>query len=146
MSSKIEDFLTANEEQDVIDAIKQAELNTSGEIRVHIENSAKGNIDKRAVEVFYMLKMNNTKLQNGVLIYVAVEDKSFGIYGDKGINDLVASDFWDSTKNIIEKYFKKGAFKQGLVEGILKAGEQLKQHFPIQADDTNELSNEISRS
>ena len=83
MSNDYKHFLSSADEQEVIDAIKQAELNTSGEIRVHIENSAEGDVNKRAIEVFYLLKMNSTDLQNGVLIYVAVKDKTFAIYGDK---------------------------------------------------------------
>jgi len=146
MSKNIEDFLSATEEQEVVETIRQAELNTSGEIRVHLESSSKGEINKRALEVFYNLKMENTKLQNAVLIYVAVNDKQFVVYGDKGINNVVAYNFWDSTKNTIEQHFKDGNFKQGLVNGILKAGEQLKKHFPIQSNDQNELPNEITTS
>ncbi|WP_203257764.1 TPM domain-containing protein [Hyunsoonleella ulvae] len=143
--SKIEAFLTADEEQDIVEAIRQAELNTSGEIRVHIEKTSKGDASHRALELFHVLKMDNTKLQNAVLIYVAVEDKTFVIYGDKGINDVVKQGFWDSTKDIIQSHFKKGNFKQGLIEGILKSGEQLKTYFPYMDDDTNELTNEISK-
>ncbi|TYA74974.1 TPM domain-containing protein [Seonamhaeicola marinus] len=143
--SKIEDFLTSAEEQEIVKAIQEAELNTSGEIRVHIEKTSNGNAEKRALEVFYQLKMENTKAQNGVLIYVAVEDQTFAIYGDKGINDLVATDFWDTTKDAIQLHFKKGNFKQGLVEGVLKAGQELKHHFPYSNDDIDELSNEISK-
>ncbi len=143
--SKIEDFLTANQEQEIVEAIRTSELNTSGEIRVHIEKTFNGNIENRTLEVFHTLKMDNTKAQNGVLIYLAVEDKSFFIYGDKGINRVVKDDFWDTTKDVIQSHFKKGNFKQGLIDGILKAGEKLKEHFPYQDDDTNELSNEISK-
>lgn len=145
MDSRIEDFLSANEEQAIVEAIRQAELNTSGEIRVHIEGSSKIDATDRALELFHTLKMDNTKLQNGVLIYVAVEDRTFVIYGDKGINAVVGQDFWDSTKDIMQSHFKNGNFKQGLVEGILMSGEQLKTHFPYLDDDTNELTNEISK-
>ncbi|NCT16338.1 MAG: TPM domain-containing protein, partial [Flavobacteriales bacterium] len=140
-----EDFLSKEEEQEIIDAIRTAELNTSGEIRVHIEKTSKTDAFNRALEVFHYLKMDNTKEQNGVLIYVAVEDKTFVIYGDKGINDVVTEDFWDSTKDIMQSHFKTGNFKQGLVEGILKAGNQLEKHFPWEHGDMNELSNEISK-
>jgi uncharacterized membrane protein len=97
------------------------------------------------LEVFYELKMNETQLQNGVLIYLAIADKQFVICGDKGINEVVAPDFWDSTKEIMAGQFKQGQFKQGLIDGITQAGEQLKTYFPWQSDDTNELSNEISK-
>jgi len=143
--SKIEEFLSVEEEQDIINAIIKSEKNTSGEIRVHIEKTSESDIFNRAMEVFHFLKMANTKLQNAVLIYVAVEDKTFVIYGDKGINDVVSDDFWDTTKDIMQSHFKVGDFKQGLIDGILKAGEQLKQHFPWQLNDTDELSNEISK-
>ncbi|GAA4298867.1 TPM domain-containing protein [Aestuariibaculum suncheonense] len=143
--SKVEDFLTESEEQEVVDAIRKAELKTSGEIRVHLEKTSKGDAYKRALEVFHLLKMDNTKEQNGVLIYVAVEDKAFVICGDKGINDVVPTDFWNSTKDIIQSHFKAGNFKQGLVDGVLKAGKELETHFPWQHGDVNELSNDISK-
>ncbi|MBT8265234.1 MAG: TPM domain-containing protein [Bacteroidia bacterium] len=143
--SLVEDFLTPSEEQEVIDAIRRAEDNTSGEIRVHLEHHDGGNPEGRALTVFHYLKMDNTKLQNGVLIYVAVSDHSFAIYGDKGINTVVPKDFWESTKRLIEAHFKHHNFKQGLVEGIQRAGEQLEKHFPWQHFDRDELSNEISK-
>jgi uncharacterized membrane protein len=143
--SKIEDFLTAEEEQEIVSAIRIAEKNTSGEIRVHLEKSSKINVFDRAMEVFHYLKMDNTKQQNGVLIYVAVEDKTFVIYGDKGINDIVEKDFWDETKDVIQLQFKNGNFKQGLVDGILKAGQVLETNFPWHHNDTNELPNDISK-
>ncbi|TYA52657.1 TPM domain-containing protein [Formosa maritima] len=143
--SKIEDFLTATEEQEIVSAIRMAEKNTSGEIRVHVEKSSKIDAFNRAMEVFHYLKMDNTKQQNGVLIYVAVEDKTFVIYGDKGINDVVEKGFWDETKDAIQAQFKKGNFKQGLIDGILKAGQALETNFPWIHNDTNELTNEISK-
>lgn len=143
--SKIEDFLTQSEERDIVEAIRIAESNTSGEIRVHLEKTCSGDITNRALELFHTLKMDNTKLQNGVLIYVAIEDKTFVIYGDKGINEVVSDNFWDSTKNIMQSHFKQGNFKQGLVEGIIKSGEQLKKYFPWEDGDIDELSNEISK-
>lgn len=143
--SKLEDFLSKEEEQEIIQAIRTAESNTSGEIRVHIEKTSKTDAFNRALEVFHYLKMDNTKEQNGVLIYVAVKDKTFVIYGDKGINDVVPNDFWDSTKDLIQSHFKSGRFKQGLVEGILMAGKALEKHFPWEKGDINELSNEISK-
>ncbi|WP_298534188.1 TPM domain-containing protein [uncultured Algibacter sp.] len=143
--SKIEDFLTTKEEQDIVEAIRLAELNTSGEIRVHLEKTCKGNAANRALELFHILKMDNTKLQNAVLIYVAVEDKTFVIYGDRGINEVVENDFWDCTKDLMQLHFKKGEFKDGLVQGILRSGDRLKEYFPFMDDDTNELTNEISK-
>ncbi len=150
--SKVEDFLTSEEEAAIVEAIRIAEKNTSGEIRVHIEPTSISaeepheQIDAfdRAAEVFDMLNMQNTKESNGVLIYVAVQDRTLVIMGDKGINDIVGQNFWESTKDIIINHFKNGDMKQGLVEGILKAGEKLKKHFPHKKDDKNELPDDIS--
>lgn len=143
--SKVEDFLTKEEEQAVVDAIGMAEKETSGEIRVHIEKTTSIDAFDRALEVFHLLEMEKTHLKNGVLIYVAIQDKSFVICGDEGINDLVENDFWDTTKEVMLAHFKNGNFKQGLIDGITKAGEQLKRYFPYEEGDTNELSNEISK-
>ena len=143
--SKVEDFLSKKEEQEIVEAIRMAEENTSGEIRVHIEKTTSKVPFDRALEVFYELRMNETQLQNGVLFYFAIEDKNFAICGDKGINDVVADDFWDCTKDKMVEQFKAGNFKQGIVDGILNAGEQLKKNFPWSEGDTNELTNEISK-
>ena len=144
--SEVESFLSAEEEQQIVNAILEAERNTSGEIRVHIESTSKKDHFKRAQKLFHQLKMDNTKEGNGVLIYVAVHDHKFVILGDKGIDRVVPDDFWESTRDVIQEHFVKGDFKTGLVEGILKAGKELKAHFPWQADDTNELSDEISKA
>lgn len=141
----IENFLTTEEEQDIVSAIHLAEKSTSGEIRVHIEKSTKEPIDKRAKYVFHALKMDNTKLENGVLIYIAVENKKFGIYGDKGIHNSVTDCFWNDTRDIMQKHFEVGAFKTGIVEGIKSASAALKKHFPWDVNDRDELSNEISK-
>ncbi len=143
--SKVEALLTFDEEQEIVAAIGKAEKNTSGEIRVHIEKETSIAALERAVEVFQSLNMENTVERNGVIIYVAVKSHQFAIYGDKGINEKVSDDFWDCTKDIMQKHFREGDFKQGLIEGILNAGEQLKKHFPYQENDTDELTNEISR-
>lgn len=143
--SKVEDFLTQAEEQAVVEAIRVAETATSGEIRVHIEKTTSLTAFDRALEVFHALKMDQTQLKNGVLIYVAVKDQAFAICGDQGINDLVPDDFWESTKEIMANHFKQGNFKQGLIDGITKAGEQLRTYFPCADDDTDELTNEISK-
>jgi uncharacterized membrane protein len=143
--SKVEDFLTKEEEQEIVEAIRMAEKETSGEIRVHIEKTTSIDAFDRALEVFHLLEMNKTELKNGVLIYVAVKDKTFVICGDQGINELVPNDFWNTTKEVMADHFKNGNFKNGLIDGIIKAGNQLKIYFPFQEGDTNELSNEISK-
>ncbi|MDB2606867.1 TPM domain-containing protein [Zobellia sp.] len=143
--SKVEAFLTAEEEQEIVNAIHTAEKNTSGEIRVHIEPTTGIAPMERAKEVFLLLKMENTKESNGVLIYVAVNDRKFCIYGDHGINEVVPDDFWHTTKDVIQNQFQKGNFKQGIIDGILKAGTELQTHFPWEHGDKNELSDEVSK-
>ena len=143
--SKTEDFLSKAEEQEIVEAIILAEKNTSGEIRVHIEeNNAKPPLE-RAQEVFHLLGMDNTQLRNGVLFYICMQSRNFAVIGDKGINDLVEPDFWDCTKDTVISHFKQGQYKDGLVSGISRAGERLKKYFPFEDGDSNELSNEISR-
>ena len=138
------EFFTANEQEEIINAIKEAELNTSGEIRLHIDKSCKGDVLDRAAYWFGKLKMHKTDLRNGVLFYLATEDKKFAILGDAGINQKVPENFWDKIKNDILTSFKEGKYSEGLINGILASGEQLKSHFPYQKDDVNELSDDIS--
>jgi uncharacterized membrane protein len=125
-------------------AIEVAEMNTSGEIRVHLEDKCKKDIFDRAVDIFEKLDMHKTKLRNGILFYVAVIDRKFAIIGDAGINEKVPAGFWDGIRETMTEYFKKNKISEGLTEGIRLAGEQLKTHFPYQDDDVDELSNEIS--
>ena len=143
--SRVEDFLTREEEQEIVQAILEAEKNTSGEIRVHIEAHTRLDHFERAKEVFHVLKMDNTKDENRVIIYVAVNDRKFAIYGDRGIDNVVPDNFWDTTKDAIESQFRKGNYKQGLINGILKAGKELEAHFPWHHGNENELSDEISK-
>lgn len=138
------EFFSKEDEKRIAGAIENAEKQTSGEIRVHIESSCKLMVLDRAAEVFKSLALHKTKERNGVLIYLSIEDHKFAIIGDAGINAVVPNDFWDITKETILDYFKKGEFAQGLVIGIEMAGTHLKQYFPHQKDDINELSDEIS--
>jgi len=137
-------FFTQSQKESIQSAIANAELNTSGEIRVHIDDKCAVAPVEKAIEVFEKLNMHETELRNGVLIYVAMKDHKLAIVGDQGINDAVADDFWDEIKNNLIESFKKGLYAEGLFKGITAAGMQLKAHFPYQSDDTNELSNEIS--
>ena len=125
-------------------AIKEAELNTSGEIRVHIEKRCKEEVLDRASGVFDMLKMQATEQRNGVLFYLATKDRKFAILGDAGINARVPNDFWDGIKNEMEGHFRESRFTEGLEKGILRAGEELKSHFPYEKGDVNELPDDIS--
>ena len=137
-------FFSKEEQQKIVAAIKEAELNTSGEIRVHIENHCKEEALERAAEVFYDLKMNQTAARNGILFYLAVKDHKFAVIGDEGINKKVEHDFWNDIKDQMIFNFKENKFADGLVAGISKCGERLKEYFPYQSDDVNELSDEIS--
>ncbi len=140
----VENFFSDAEKKQITDAIAQAELNTSGEIRLHVEGRCKIDVLDRAAYVFEKLNMNQTAQRNGVLFYLAVFDRKFAILGDSGINKLVPSNFWDEIKETMLSFFKEGKFAEGLSRGILMAGEQLKTNFPYQSDDKNELSDEIS--
>lgn len=137
-------FFTDIQQQSIIKSIENAELNTSGEIRLHVEDTCKINPVERAIEIFEKLEMHKTELRNGVLFYLATKDKKIAVIGDKGINDIVTENFWDDVKNEIINQFKKNQFTEGICKGIEMAGEKLKIHFPFESDDTNELSNDIS--
>ncbi|SNR67951.1 TPM domain-containing protein [Lutibacter flavus] len=143
--SQVEEFLTAEQEQVIIKAIKIAEKNTSGEIRVHLEENTDKPPLERALEVFHFLKMDATELKNGVLIYIAVKSKKFAIYGDEGINKLVPENFWNSEKELMLSHFTKGNFSVGIELAILEVGEKLKEFFPYKSSGNNELSDEISK-
>jgi uncharacterized membrane protein len=137
-------FITAEQKKLLQAAIAEAEKSTSGEIRIHIEKDLDGDILDRAAYLFRKLEMHKTELRNGVLIYLALAGKKFAIIGDAGINSVVAEDFWDGIKDGMSHDFSKGEFTAGLICAVQKAGEQLANHFPIQKNDRNELSNEIS--
>ena len=143
--SRVEDFLTKKQEQNLIEAIKIAEKDTSGEIRVHIEKTLNKPAMERAQEVFYFLKMDKTQQRNGVLIYIAVESKKFAILGDEGINNLVPDDFWNTEKELILVHFKKGEFAKGIELAIKEVGKKLVEFFPYQSNDSNELLDDISK-
>lgn len=140
----VENFFSKEEKKQIADAIAQAELNTSGEIRLHVEGRCKIDVLDRAAYVFAQLKMHETAQRNGVLFYLAVYDRKFAILGDAGINQLVPENFWDEIKETMLGFFKEGKFADGLSTGILMAGQQLKANFPYQKDDVNELTDEIS--
>jgi uncharacterized membrane protein len=138
------DFFNSEQQEDIKMAIKHAELDTSGEIRVHIEHNCSGDVMDRAAYIFSKLGMQRTSLRNGVLFYLAVQNRRFAILGDAGINSRVPENFWDDIKVKMLHHFRQNEFAEGLCEGIKEAGEQLKVHFPYQLNDTNELSDEIS--
>ena len=143
--SKVESLLSTEEEQRLIAAIQSAEKNTSGEIRIHIERSVDKEPMDRALEVFHELGMHATQLRNGVLFYLAVDSRKLAILGDEGIDAQVPDDFWQSEIDLMTGYFKQNDFARGLELAIAEVGIKLKAFFPYQSDDTNELTDEISK-
>ena len=137
-------FLSDQEQANVLAAISDAESQTSGEIRLHLESRCKGDVLDRAAVVFETLAMHKTALRNGVLFYLATEDRKFAILGDGGINAVVPNNFWNEVKNRVIDGLTTGKPAEGLASGIRLAGEQLSAHFPLEANDINELSNDIS--
>lgn len=144
MPTTAKNFFTPEQQDDILQAILNAELNTSGEIRVHVQKKCKGDIMDCALAIFKKLGMDKTKERNGVLFYLAIENHSFAIIGDEGIDAVVPDGFWESTKQLMINHFRENNFSQGLVEGIEKAGLQLKKHFPYKKGDVNELADEIT--
>lgn len=137
-------IFTAAEKENIVKTIQMAEQKTSGEIRLHIEDYCKINPFDRALEVFYKLKMDNTKQRNGVLIYVAIKDRKLAIIGDKGIHDVVSNTFWDAVLQDLKQGFAEGAYYASLAKAIEMAGVKLQTYFPIEKNDKDELDNEIS--
>jgi uncharacterized membrane protein len=137
-------FLSSQERKQIVSAITQAELNTSGEIRVHVETYCPSSSIERAIFVFNQLKMYKTKERNSVLIYFATESRKFAVIGDTGINAVVPEDFWESIKETMRVSFMDGYFVEGICKGVKEIGQKLKAFFPISKEDVNELSNEIS--
>ena len=144
MADNIKNFLSEEVKMLIIDEVKNAEKETSGEIRVHIENHCKGDVMDNAAFIFEKLEMHKTELRNGVLFYLAVKDRKFAILGDAGINAAVPDNFWNEVKEMMLEEFKFDRFSEGLIDGIQMAGKKLKEFFPYQQDDVNELSDDIS--
>lgn len=140
----MKDFFTKEQKEDIRIAILNAELDTSGEIRVHIEDKCPGDVLDRAAFIFKKLKMVETEKRNGVLFYLAVKNRKFAVIGDVGINSVVPENFWDDIKDRMIHHFRNEKFTDGLIEGIIMVGEKLKAHFPYKAGDKNELSDDIS--
>lgn len=136
--------LATAQEKALLDAIALAESKTSGEMRVHIENTLSGSVLTRAADVFAQLEMHKTAERSGVLFYIAITDRQFAIIGDKGINEKVPAKFWDTVRDAVQQYFRKDDFVGGLVLGVTMAGAELAKHFPRSANDINELSDDIS--
>ncbi len=138
-------LLSESEQKSIVAAIHEAELCTSGEVRVHIEHHCpESDVVERAKQVFVHLDMHKTELKTGVLFYLAMTDRKFAVIGDAGIDQKVPTDFWNATRDILKVHFAKNEFAEGLSAGIKLAGEQLQTFFPRQANDVNELPDDIS--
>ena len=140
----VKDFFTAEQVKQVESAIRAAEESTSGEIRVHLEKGCLSDPVPCAAAMFKKLKMHKTKLGNGILFYLAVQDRKFAVIGDAGIHKCVPAGFWDLVRDKMLVLFKEEKFTEGLCEGITMTGIELKKYFPLSASDKNELSNEVT--
>ena len=141
---QLDDFISIPDQRRVVNAIGDAETMTSGEIRVHITPKCRNDVMKAAAKTFNKLKMYKTRHRNGVLIYLAFESRKFAILGDAGINAVVPQGYWEQEKDTLLEHLKAGDPATGLCQVIASVGEKLKTFFPIEEDDKNELSNEIS--
>jgi uncharacterized membrane protein len=140
------EFLAQLDQPRIVEAIKSAEMQTSGEIRVHVQPKSGSDIRAVAERTFERLGMTKTALRDGVLLFIASEDRAFVILGDKGIHEKVPDGFWDDVAANLTERFKAGAFTDGIVEAITAAGEHLGRFFPRGAGDVNELPDEIDVS
>ena len=144
MTMQASGFFTREEKEQLKQCIRDAEMNTSGEIRIHVETFFTGEVLDRAATVFARLNMHKTELRNGVLLYLAVVNKKYAVLGDVGINSVVPGDFWNEVKGVMEEHFRNSRFSQGLCLAVAMVGEHLKKHFPRHNHDINELTDEIS--
>lgn len=146
MSDYVRSLLSEEQEQALVDAISQAELHTSGEIRIHLEKSTgNSSAEQRAKQWFGKLEMHKTAEKNGVLFYLAIQDRQLALWAGEGINGRVPADFWQEIIDLMISKFKEGHFSEGLIEGVEKTGKALGEFFPRKDDDVDELSNEISK-
>lgn len=139
------DFFSPAEKNQIVAAIREAEQQTSGEVRVYIESHCRF-VDPldRAAEIFWILKMEHTEARNAVLVYVAIKDRQLAILGDKGIHEKVGEIFWNQTVNKIISQFQRVGYADAIVKMILDIGAALKFHFPYdRKTDVNELPDDI---
>lgn len=136
-------FFSEEENNRIVRAIREAEHKTSGEIRVYLERQAGGGVIKRAKRVFEKLGMTRTEHRNGALIYFSLRDRNFAILGDRGIHERVGDGFWKDIVSRMQKSFSRDDFVGGLEVGIHQIGERLKEHFPRESGDINELPDKI---
>lgn len=140
----VKNFFSEKEKDAIMAAIREAEKETSGEIRLHVEKRCPRDPVHRARQLFHELGMHHTRQRNGVLIYLSIDDHQVAIWGDEGIHEHVGQAFWDEEIALMTAYFKRGEYTEGICKAIVKVGENLKKYFPYHADDKNELPDEIS--
>lgn len=141
---KASKFFTKKQKKSIINAIAEAEVETSGEVKVHVENHCQVDVMDRAKEVFIELQLNKTEQRNGILIYIALVDKKVAILGDEGIDKVTPDNFWETELESLKQYFKEGKFTDGIISVINDIAIKLKEFFPYLSNDINELSDEIS--
>ena len=137
-------FFTEDEQKKIIEEIRQAEEQTSGEIRVHLDRHSGGDVLKKAQKIFYQRGMAHTKHRNGVLIYLATDHRKFAIVGDEGIHRVVPENYWEEVREEMQKHFREEKFLAGVCRAIQRIGEKLQAHFPAEKAGPNELPDEIS--
>lgn len=142
---KVPQFFSAEEQEEIVDAIKQAEVTTSGEVRLYVESKCSYmNALDRAVEIFAKLKMYQTVQRNAVLVYVALKDRQLAVFADEGIYQKAGSQFWNDKVQQMISHFNKANYTKGLKEVILEIGQSLTKTFPYDATtDKNELPDDI---
>jgi hypothetical protein len=139
-----EDYFTPHQKSVIVAAVKQAEKQTSGEVRVFIESKCSYvNAIDRAKELFDKLDMHNTEERNAVIVYVAIKHRQLAIFGDAGIYEKVGQKFWDEQLRQMLQYFNREDFVEGIATVVSEIGEALHQHFPYQKNDVNELPDDI---
>ena len=137
-------FFSKEEKERILKAIRQAERETSGEIRVYLEHQPVPNVLEHTKKIFSKLGMTKTKQRNAILIYLSLRGRQLAVIGDEGIHQKVGDDFWRKAVSEIERHFSREDFTEGLEAGIHLMGSQLKKHFPRGRGDINELPDEIS--
>jgi uncharacterized membrane protein len=142
--NKKKDWFTPAEQEEIVAAVRAAERQTSGEIRIFIESRcAYVNPIDRAAEIFFGLNMHQTQQRNAVLVYLAMKDHQLAIYGDQGIHERVGTAFWTAEVQKMIAAFGKNCYKEGIIEIVTDIGRVLAEQFPYHNEDKNELPDEI---
>jgi len=139
------EFFTDEEKQNIVDAVRNAEQRTSGEVRVFVESRCRYvNAIDRAVEIFENLQMQNTEQRNATLVYVAIKDRQLAVFGDEGIHQKVGDEYWAHEVMKMINAFNRDNIAEGIRQCVLNIGEALALHFPYdRSTDKNELPDDI---